>query len=319
MWVHRDMPSARIVSLLVVLALALADAVEAPAAEPSQTYMAQTYMAELPVAGSAPVRLHVEEWGHGAPIILLHGLGMSGFTWRHIAPELAATHRVIAIDLKGFGRSDKPLDAAYSARDQAHLIAAFVEQKQLEQITLVGHSFGGVVALLTALELKDRAPDRVARLVIIDAPALPQKFADAAMLVSAPLLPDAFLGTAPPEMLIRGALKLSRHPRRPPPEEDIKEYAAALTDAGGRHALVATAQGIMSNETKAWADAYRRLDQPALLIWCRNDDIVPIATGRKLARILPHASLTVLTSCNHIPQDERPAAVLSALQQFLRK
>jgi pimeloyl-ACP methyl ester carboxylesterase len=309
------MLSARLVSLLAALAVSLVGTVGAQAAETSQT----TYMAELPVAGSAPVRLHVEEWGSGAPIILLHGLGMSGFTWRHIAPELAATHRVIAIDLKGFGRSDKPLDAAYSARDQAQLIAAFIEQKQLDQVTLVGHSFGGVVALLTALELKDRAPSRVARLVIIDAPALPQKFTDAAILVSAPLLPDAFLGTAPPEMLVRGALKLSRHPRRPPPEEDVKEYAAALTDFGGRHALVATAQGILSNETKAWADAYRRLDQSALLIWCRNDDIVPIATGRKLARILPHASLTVLTTCNHIPQNERPAAVLAALRQFLKE
>lgn len=314
MGLHRDMLSARLVSLLAAVAAALAGAFGAQAAETSRT----TYMAELPVAGSPPVRLYVEEWGHGAPIILLHGLGMSGFTWRHIAPELAATHRVIAIDLKGFGRSDKPLDAAYSARDQARLIAAFVEQKQLDHVTLVGHSFGGVVALLAALELKDRTPGRVARLVIIDAPALPQKFADAAMLVSAPLLPDAFLGTAPPEMLIRGALKLSRHPRRPPPDEDVKEYAAALADAGGRHALVATAQGILSNETKAWADAYRRLDQPALLIWCRDDDIVPITTGRKLARILPHARLSVLTSCNHIPQNERPAAVLSALRQFLR-
>src|SRR5690349_1242694 len=126
MGLHRDMLSARLVSLLAALAVVLVGAVRAQAAEPSQT----TYMAELPVAGSASVRLHVEERGHGAPIILLHGLGMSGFTWRHIAPELAATHRVIAIDLKGFGRSDKPLDTTYSARDQAQLIAAFVEHKQ---------------------------------------------------------------------------------------------------------------------------------------------------------------------------------------------
>jgi pimeloyl-ACP methyl ester carboxylesterase len=310
------MLSARLVSLLAVLAASVAAAGDARAAAPGQTYMARTYMTELPVAGAAPVHLHVEEWGSGPPILLLHGLGMSSFTWRQIAPKLAETHRVIAVDLKGFGRSDKPSDTAYSARDQAELIAAFIEQKQLDQLTLVGHSFGGVVALLTALELKDRGPSRVARLVIIDSPALPQKFSGAT-LASAPLLPDAFLAATPPELLIRGALKLSRHRRNPPPEEDIKEYAAALSETGGRHALVATMQGIVANETKAWVDAYRGLDQPALLIWCRNDDIVPIATGRKLARILPHASLTVLTTCNHIPQNERPAAVLSALRQFL--
>jgi pimeloyl-ACP methyl ester carboxylesterase len=188
----------------------------------------------------------------------------------------------------------------------------------LDQVTLVGQSFGGVVALLTALELNS-TPGRVARLVIIDAPALPQKFAGATLLVSAPLLPEGFLATAPPEPLVRIALKNSRHPRRPPSEEDVATYAAALHEAGGRHALIQTAQGILANETKAWAKDYRRLDQPALLIWCRDDLIVPVATGRRLTRVLPNAKLAVLTGCNHIPQEERPAAVLSLLKPFLAR
>ena len=183
----------------------------------------------------------------------------------------------------------------------------------------MGHSFGGVVALLAAVEMGSRAPGRVARLVLINSPALPQKFPEATLLVSAPLVPYGLLASTPPEVLVRGALTLARHPRRPPPEEDIRGYAAPLYDLGARHALIATAQGILANDTKAWVKAYRRVDQPALLIWCRDDRVVPVATGRKLARVLPNASLTVLTGCNHIPQDERPAAVLAALHGFLKK
>lgn len=298
------------IAVLVALTVPFVRPVEAREATPRQTYRS-----ELAVADSAPVRLYAEEWGEGPPVVLIHGLGMSTYTWRHIAPELSETRRVIAIDLKGFGRSDKPFDQDYSAHDQAKLVAAFLDHRHLNQVTLIGHSFGGEVALLTAIEAKTR----VARLVLIDAPALPQNFPEATLLVSAPLLPYGFLATTPPELVVRLALGLARAPGRPPPDEDIRAYAAPLYDLGARHALIQTAQGILANETKAWVKAYRRVDQPALLIWCRDDRVVPAATGRRLVRILPNASLTLLRGCNHIPQDERPTAVLSALQEFLRK
>jgi pimeloyl-ACP methyl ester carboxylesterase len=305
--------AARILAVLVVLTVPLVRPVDARDATPRQTYQV-----ELAPAGSASVRLYAEEWGQGPPILLIHGLGMSTFTWRHIAPRLAETHRVIAIDLKGFGRSDKPFDRAYSARDQAELVAAFIEHRHLEQVTLVGHSFGGTVALLTAVEMKTRAPGRVARLVLIDAPTLPQNFSDATLLASAPLLPYGFLATTPPEIVVRLALGLARAPGHPPSEEDIRGYAAPLYDLGARHALIQTAQGILANETKAWVKAYRRADQPALLIWCRSDRVVPAATGRRLVRVLPNARLKLLSRCNHVPQDEKPEALLSALQEFLQ-
>ena len=86
------------------------------------------------------------------PLLLIHGFGASTYTWRHIAPELARTHRVIAVDLKGFGQSDKPFDSRYSVFDQAELLAELIEEKDLHNLTLVGHSFGGGIALMLALE-----------------------------------------------------------------------------------------------------------------------------------------------------------------------
>src|SRR5262249_15605929 len=98
----------------------------------------------------APVKLFYEEEGKGPPIPLIHGFRTSPYTWRHIAPVLALTHRVIAVDLKGFGQSDKPFDARYSVFDQAELLAQFIEDHDLRDLTIVGHSFGGGVALRLA-------------------------------------------------------------------------------------------------------------------------------------------------------------------------
>ena len=99
-----------------------------------------------------PLSLYVEEMGRGPVLLQLHGIGGSSYTWRNIAPALASRHRVIAIDMRGFGRSDKPFDLAYSPLDHAAVARAFIKERRLAQITLVGHSYGGLVALLLAMD-----------------------------------------------------------------------------------------------------------------------------------------------------------------------
>src|SRR3990170_6705993 len=86
----------------------------------------------------APVKLYYSEEGKGPPLLLIHGFGASTFTWRFVAPELAKSHRVIAVDLKGFGQSDKPFDERYSVFDQAELLAQLIVDKDLRDLTLVG-------------------------------------------------------------------------------------------------------------------------------------------------------------------------------------
>jgi len=83
---------------------------------------------------NAPVKLFYEEKGQGSPVLLIHGFGASTYTWRRIAPALAETHRVIAVDLKGFGQSDKPFDERYSIVDQAELLKQLIAENDLQDI-----------------------------------------------------------------------------------------------------------------------------------------------------------------------------------------
>jgi pimeloyl-ACP methyl ester carboxylesterase len=267
------------------------------------------------------ISLYAEERGQGPPVVLLHGLGGSTYSWRFIAPSLAHRHRVIAIDLKGFGRSGKAFDTAYSATDQAHLIAEFITVRNLTGVTLIGHSFGGQVAMLTTLQLNRRTPSRIRDLVLIDAPALPQRLSPIVSLMQRPVLPYALLTALPPELVTSLALTPSPDHRyaRAYTDADVEAYARPFHDAAARHAYVQTARQIAPGNLSDIVRAYRQIHQRTLLVWCTSDDIVPLATGQRLERMLPRARLERLEGCNHSPPDEAPIALTHALRRFLHR
>jgi pimeloyl-ACP methyl ester carboxylesterase len=311
--------AARHGAVAVGLALAAAIAGLLPATAAPIPDAAGRLMA-VPRPGAAPVNLYVEEHGAGPPVLLLHGLGESTFTWHDILPALAARNRVIALDLKGFGRSDKPEDGAYTADDQAALVARFIVDSGLEGLTVIGHSFGGTVALRTALADGISGTGRIRRIALIGAPALPgstPRYFDA---VKTPALPDAAASAIPPEALARMLLGEAMGGTSKVKEEDVEGYAAPYREPAAMRAFLATARAIVNEgDRKAVAARYRKIAQPVLLVWCREDDIVPLKAGRRLAAVLPHARLTVLDGCHHLPQHEKPQELLGKLTPFLER
>mgnify|MGYP002621492795 CR=1 FL=1 len=274
----------------------------------------------LSVPDRTPVTLYYEEHGEGPPVVLLHGLGESTFTWHEIAPRLAERHRVVALDLKGFGRSDKPADEAYGAEDQAALVAAFLLARDLDAVTLVGHSFGGTVALRTALSDGIRGTTRIRRIAVIGAPALPRSTARHLDLVKMPGLPDMVAAALSPELLARILLSEAMGGASGLRDDLIEGYAAPYRDPDAMQAFLATARAIVEEEgTQAVARRYRALRLPVLVVWCRKDPIVPLRAGRRLAAALPSATLRILDGCHHLPQHERPDALLGELGRFLAR
>lgn len=268
--------------------------------------------------GHPPIRFHAEESGRGQPLVLLHGLGASTYTFRKIAPALAQHYRVIAIDLKGHGQTDKPFDRNYSAYDQAVLIYWFLRQHGLKRVTLAGHSFGGQVALQLAVLLQRYDPHRIKRLILLDAPVYPQKFTPAVRLLRKPVLPYVLLTLMPRELPITLALMSEMVGIGDVAQQDIDIYAQPYADAGARHAIIQTARQIQPANVSRLIAKYRKVRQPTLLIWCRRDQTVPLRTGRRLARALPRARLKVLDRCNHIPPEQRPGTVVKLIERFMQ-
>jgi pimeloyl-ACP methyl ester carboxylesterase len=277
---------------------------------------AQKYLLDVAPPGYPPAKLYAEELGAGSPIVLLHGLGGSGYTWRYMVQALARNHRVIAIDLRGFGRSDKPFDQHYAAVDQAAYVRSFLERRGLAGVTLVGHSFGGAVALALTMDLNRTHPERVGKLVLMDTPAYPQPLSPTIKLLRKPVLPLLALTLIPPSvmthLLINDDAAFAHLTAN-----DLSMYAAPLSDAGAAHALVTTAHRIVPSNLNSLIRRYPSISQPTLLVWCRKDTVVPVTTGVLLARALPHATLRLIDGCGHTPPEESPGQATRQILKFL--
>jgi len=265
----------------------------------------------------APVRLYYKEEGKGSPLLLIHGFGASTYTWRHIAPELARDHLVIAVDLKGFGQSDKPFDERYSVFDQADLLAQLIVDKNLRNLTLVGHSFGGGVALLLALRADPRLKGRISKLVLLDTSAYPQNVPVFFRLLDVPVVSQLGFSMVPPEVQTRVALRIAYFDNSKIDPDEVETYAAPLKTAAGKHAIIHSARQIVPDGLSELSERYGSIKIPTLILWCDHDRIVPLGVGLKLRRTLPNSTFRLVEDCGHMPQEEQPQATLKLIQAFL--
>jgi len=266
---------------------------------------------------NAPVKLFYEEKGQGSPILLIHGFGASAYTWRRIAPALAETHRVIAVDLKGFGQSDKPFDERYSIVDQAELLKQLIAENDLRDLTLVGHSFGGGVALLLALDDDPRLQGRISKLVLLDTIAYAQDIPVAFRMLDMAVVSHLGVRMLPPAVQARLALRIAYLDNSKIEDEEVEMYAAPLRTAAGKHAIIHSARQIIPEGLEEISERYKTITVPTLIGWCDHDRIVPLDVGLKLRRTLPNAHLKIIDDCGHMPQEEQPEATLELIQSFL--
>jgi pimeloyl-ACP methyl ester carboxylesterase len=266
--------------------------------------------------------LHVEASGlepgpNVDTFVLIHGYGACMHSWRHWAPRLAERGHVLALDLKGSGRAPKPDDGRYGPAHQAELVLRLIETRDLHRVTLMGHSLGGGVTLLTALELANRTPRRLERMVIVAGAAYDQRVPPFVKLADYPQFSAlAFRAVGAPRV-IRAVLGQIVHDPSRIDEAQVRGYATPLASREAVRCLVETARQIRPATLDAIIARYPTLDVPALLLWGRGDAVVPLSVGERLARDLPRARLVVLERCGHLPAEERPEESWAALERFL--
>jgi pimeloyl-ACP methyl ester carboxylesterase len=259
-------------------------------------------------------RISLLEAGTGAPAIAIHGLGATKASFLATVAALAPRFRVIAIDLPGFGDSDKPVGAPYDARFFAKSVVELLDALELESAHVIGNSLGGRVALEVGLQ----APDRARRLALL-APSL-------AWLRKRPW--------APALRVVRPELGLLPHAPRPvverildrtmPEARDgwaaagIDEFLRSFSTARGRAAFYAAARQIYLEEPDGKDGFWPRLRElrvPSLFVWGRRDSLVPLAFARHVTEAVPAAEHLEL-DCGHVPQMERPRETHEAIARF---
>ena len=256
--------------------------------------------------------------GEGEPILFLHGFAVSSYTWRHVADRLSGTNRVICLDLKGFGASDKPLGPDYSAYDQAEIIAAFLEQRDFKNVTIVGNSFGGRVTMAVYSRLSGTG--RIKRLVLVDNAGPGGVLPLQVRIAKTPPLPTIFSTLLPAGLIAKTAVKTAFYDTGLVEPDAVAVYAAHLKSPGAMEAFARTAPLIFAHDARerVW-DHLDKVDVPVLIIWGEYDGVILLANGQKLHDAIPRSRLLVIPQCGHMPQEEKPEATANAIREFLRE
>jgi pimeloyl-ACP methyl ester carboxylesterase len=259
-----------------------------------------------PTQDSAPVsqflevrgiRTHLRERGSGPPLLMLHGAGGAG-PWRPYLDRLAERFRVVFPDPAGFGASDEaPWIEAMD--DVVYHYLDLLQMLGIAKAHVVGFSLGGWLAA----ELAVAHPEVVERLVLVDPAGLLQPMAK---------LPDLFM------------LSPDQHARLLFHDPQLGETAAA--EAITTEAITQRVKNMAAFARLSWnpylvnpklARRLYRATMPTLVVWGREDRIIPVENAELWPRAIPHARLEIIEACGHTPQRERPDELVRLIADFL--
>jgi pimeloyl-ACP methyl ester carboxylesterase len=272
------------------------------------------HLRAITIHGSA---VNYVEMGKGSPVVFVHGLAGCWQNWLENIPHFARRHRVIAVDLAGFGQSDLPREEI-SIPGYGRFLDAFLGEIGVERGVLIGTSMGGFIAAETAIS----HPSRVEKLVLVSAAGGPQ-LRERNMRLEAHLVRAARL-TAPLAAAaiarrsylvrrprLRAALlwKVVRHPERIAPE-----LCWEVASGAGKPGFLDALQAIFDYD---FSDRVPQIASPTLIVWGRNDEIVPVADAYEYQRLIPSARMVIFEDTGHVPMLERPARFNRVVEEFL--
>jgi pimeloyl-ACP methyl ester carboxylesterase len=265
-------------------------------------------------------RIAFTRHGHGSPVLLVHGFypGASSFEWRQTIPALAERHTVFALDLLGFGRSDRPA-ARYSPGLYQALLADVVSRVVRESCAVVASALSA--AQLIALAARD--PRQIASIALV-APTgvahLRERGAPgggaARLFIGAPLVGNTIYNRLTSPANVRRQQEAVYVNDRLVTPELVQEYVRSARQPGGKHAIAALLGGRLDVDVRA---AVRRLRLPTLLLWGDLARQNPVAHAHAF-RVLKHdLEWTLVHEAGDLPHDEQPEKVNAALCSFLER
>jgi len=257
------------------------------------------------------IRTHYIECGSGAPVVLIHGggAGADGWgNWMRTLPQLGATHRAIAVDMLGFGKTDKPeaADFVYSQQARNKHLAAFLDALGLKDAALVGNSMGGATAIGVAVE----RPELVAKLVLMGSAGLTTQLSDA-------LKPVIHYDFTREGMI--ALVKALTNDRFKVDDELITYRHKGSIDPAARRAYGSTMAWIKQQGGLFYADDFlRRVGVPTLVVNGKNDKVVPVPIAMRFLELIPRSWGYIIPDCGHWAMLEHADDFAATTHNFLR-
>lgn len=258
-------------------------------------------------------RVHYRDTGpRGAPsMVLLHGFASSLQTWDNWAQKLEADHRVIRLDLAGFGLTGASADEDYSDLADVQRLEQFVHALDLQEFILVGHSMGGRIAWNYA----SRYPNRVTHLVLLAPDGYPpegQKLGDKPYDVGSIA---ELIQWVLPKWLVKKSLESAFYNPKSLDDALLERYYDMLRAPTVRQSILARMRQTINSDP---VDRLQRIKAPTLLLWGQGDLMIPSRNSADYQKALARSEVVILPKAGHLLQEENPMVALSCLLNFIK-
>lgn len=250
-------------------------------------------------------------------VVLIHGFGASMESWDDMYPLIRTEFNIIRYDLRGHGLSEKPIDNKYSIEEQADILMKLLAELKVKNVRLVGHSFGGGVALVAAIKNRNPLVQGVVieDMVLIDSAGYSQRF-PFFLEISKKKPLQMVASFVPAKIRARFLLERIMKIKSKITESRVRAYARYFDAPGYNNALNRTARSLSSLDDDLYVRQYREISIPVLIIWGADDPVIPLGTAYRLSGDIKNSEVIVLDGVGHIPHEENPRLVAKLITDF---
>jgi pimeloyl-ACP methyl ester carboxylesterase len=262
------------------------------------------------------LKVGYRELGEGPPVLLVHGWPTSSHLWRAVMPAMAGGNRVIAVDLPGFGVSDKPVDAPYDFAFFERAIEGLLEALGVEEVGIAVHDLGGPVGVHWAI----RNPDRVTRLALLNTLLFPPFAPEVIEFVTQLMTPGKREQLTSREGLGE-LMRLAFADEANISEELLDAVSAPFPDDASRLTLARAGVGLDLEGLAEIDKRFAELRMPLRVVYGEQDGVLPdvAETMARVKREHPDTEVTALPDCGHFLQEEAPERVGELLAEFFAR
>ena len=251
--------------------------------------------------------------GAGAPVVFLHGFPTSGHLWGEVVAQMPAGHRIVVVDLLGYGRSDPPGARALTLHAHAQRVVGLLDALGIRSACIVGHDLGGGIAQ----ELAINWPARVSQLVLVDSVAFagwPTRDVRIArrLMWLVRKLPTNWLLPIVRADLERGYYDPARA------AHSIDKYQRPFNSDDGRKVFLQHLAALDAKETQALGARHREISVPTSVVWGAHDPYLPVQLAERLTAAIPGAALEVIDDARHFTPEDSPRAIAQHIAALLK-
>lgn len=248
------------------------------------------------------------------PLILIHGMSSSLNTWDSVTMFLNSEHRVISLDLPGFGLTGPSPENTYNFDYYSTFIDSFTNRLHLKKFVLVGNSMGGAISWNYALH----NPKAVSKLVLIDASGYPKKNESGSLgfkIASTPVINNLLLYITP-KALVRKSLETIYYDQSRVTDAQVERFHDIAIREGNRAAALQIFKG--SFATTKNKGKIRDIKTPTLILWGDKDNLIDVENAERFHKDIANSKVKIYQNVGHVPMEEVPLKVADAILEFVR-